>query len=326
MSQSLLAPTYQGAVWADAPRIIRRWDTWLLAAVTIGAIAVFYVQVYLSTISHIGIGAPGSWGPVPPGSPPVPQAVLDAMLMLRAPFTFPQNLLTVLDRTWPIQYAAAFLAVVTIGADFELGTIRTAIAASGRRATYLWARLINVAAVVVMFYAAALVVVLLHQGLMTVTGERFPAVRFELVGFLSDVFVRFGIAMGLAVMAALFTAWTRSVGGGLLLSLAYVAVDNLMSGLGWSGPLRSLSEATFLGAARSLADQVHAAAGPVSADTWTAGAAVGVTVPTNLHTMEGAPVPMYVLSAPLALLIAASWVSIAGLLLFRRLNRMDITS
>lgn len=80
------------------------------------------------------------------------------------------------------------------------------------------------------------------------------------------------------------------------------------------------------GAAGSLADQVHAAAGPVSADTWTAGAAVGVTVPTNLHIMEGAPVPMHVLSAPLALLIAASWVSIAGLLLFRRLNRMDITS
>jgi hypothetical protein len=309
MSQSLLAPTLQGAVWADAPRIIRRWDTWLLAAVTIGAIAVFYVQDYVSTISHIGIGAPGSWGPLPPDSPPVPQAVLDAMLLLRAPFTFPQNLLTVLNRTWPIQYAAAFIAVVTIGADFEWGTIRTAIAASGRRTTYLRARMINVTAVVVMLYLAALVVVLLHQGLMAVTGERFPAVRFDLVGFLSDLFVRVGIAVGLAVAAALFTAWTRSVGGGLLLSLTYVAVDNLVSGVGWTGPLRSLSEATFLGAAGSLADQVHAAASQVSADT-----------------MEGALVPVHVLSVPVALLIAASWISIAGLLLFRRLNRMDITS
>lgn len=157
-----------GLLRAEWLRLRRRPEVLLLAALVPVAAGLPFVAAFLDAISHVGVGDG------PPGliSPEVRQW----MAWLRAPYAFPQSLLSVLAGAWPVPLAGLFPGTATVGADFGWATIRTALLAWSDRTGWLIARLLSLAALAAFLLGAVLVVGALLPLVLVVAGEQLPTV------------------------------------------------------------------------------------------------------------------------------------------------------
>lgn len=303
------------AVGADWRRLRRRWDVWLLSGLCIAAVAVLYFGQYLAAIEQMGIGAAGSWGPVPTGGEPPPREFLSAMLALRGPFAFPQSLLTSLQFAWLVGPVAAYAAIATIGADFGWGTVRTNILATGSRSAFLLARLLLVSMLVVALLGAIALVAVVEQLVLALTGERFPTVELSVATLIGVVAIDLLAAVGWAVLGTVCTVIARSLTGGFVLTLGFLAIDSAASTASWPVPVGPLRELTFLGSVGSTLDQIVPRASLTVFDY-------------DLQQLVVAPhqpeLITHFVAAPILAMVALAWV-LAGLTIaVRRFGRMDV--
>ena len=263
----------------------------------------------------MGVGNPGSWGPAPQGD--APEAwFLDAMLSLRAPYAFPASLVTVLDAAWVIPAIGAYVAFVSIGADFGWGTLRTILLARRSRARYVAARLGVIATILVASLLLLLLVAPATQVVLTlVAGERFPTGPALPQTFGPYLATRVIAAFAWVTVAASLTLLARSLVGGLALVTTFLLVDSGLRALPGDGPLGLVRDLSLSGSIAAIVDTLRPLPIAMTVDY-----TVGALVP-NEHQL---PPPTHALSAGAAFVVLTAWFGIGALIAFWRARSIDI--
>lgn len=301
---------------AEWTRLSRRWDLGLVCALVLAACAAMYFGSFRSAVDRMGVGDPGSWGPVP-GTEPPEDWWLAAMLSLRGPYAFPGSLLTVLDTSWLLPVVGIYAAVVTVGGDFGWGTLRSILIARRSRATFLAQRFVAIAVVVVACFAALEGASVLMQGaLLAFAGERFPVSGLPADTWAAVLGARLTAALAFAAVGMLLTLVARSVFGGIALTAAFAALDLGLQSLltaGWTGIVR---DATLSGAAAAVLDRLRPPAVHMTVDYQ-----VGALVPAA-HQPEPA---QHSLPPEVAAVVLVAWLVAALAIAMWRLRSMDVT-
>ncbi len=301
---------------AEWTRLSRRWDIGLVCALVLAACVAMYVGAFRAAVDVMGVGNPGSWGPVP-GAPPPDDWFLAAMLSLRGPYAFPANLLTVLDYAWLLPVVGVYTAVVTVGGDFGWGTVRPILIARRSRAAFLAQRSVAIAVVVSVCLAvlvAAGPVIQIAFGAFA--GERFPAPGLPLGTFAAVLGVRLVTALAFAAVAVFLAVATRSVSGGFALTAAFTAVNLGLQSLPPGGAAGVLRDLTLSGSAAAVLDRLRPAPLDVVVDY-----DVGALVPAAHQPLA----PQHSLPPELAAAALLAWLVAAVAAAAWRLSSMDIT-
>jgi hypothetical protein len=295
--------------------VSRRWDIWLLSVLIVGATGAIYLGSFRAATQVMGVGNPGSWGPVE-GAPPPEPWFLTAMLSLRAPYAFPASILTILDSAWLLPVIAAYAAVVSVGGDFGWGSLRSILIASPSRSLYLLRRLIAIALVVGLSLVLVLVLAPVVQlVLIGAVGERFPSASTPISTLLGVLAVRLLAALTFGSIAAALTLIARSVFGGVALLAVFVALDAGVSALPSSGALGVLRDLSLSGAVSTILDRLRPPPPALIVDY-----TVGGLVP-SAHQ----PVPVaHVLSVEVGAAALVAWLVVAIGIGCWRLRTMDI--
>lgn len=300
---------------AEALRISRRWDVWLLGAVALLAAVAMYLGAFQQDTAVMGIGNPGSWGPAPEGDPP-DQWFLDAMLSLRAPYAFPMSLVTVLDGSWVFTILGAYVAVVTFGADFGWGTIRTILLARRSRTRYLAARLATIALALSAVFALLVAVAPVSQALLsTFAGERFPADPRLPQSLPAVLATRLLSAFSWAALAAALTLVARSIVGGLALLTTVALVDAGLRLLPSDGALGIVRDASISGSVAAVIDRLRPAPVAMTIDY-----TVGGLVPNA----QQLPPPAHAVPAEVGAIVLVAWLALGILVAWWRVRNMDV--
>lgn len=301
---------------AEWTRLSRRWDVWLVCLLVLAACAALYFGSFRSAVDVMGVGNPGSWGPVP-GAPPPDDWFLAAMLSLRGPYAFPGSLVTVLDASWLLPAIGVYAAVVTVGGDFGWGTLRPILIARRSRAAFLAQRFVAIAAVTVACLAALeFAGVLMQAALWAFAGERFPPSGLSAGTWAAILGARLLASLAFAAVAMLLTLVARSVFGGIALTAVFTAVDLGLQGLpaaGWTGILR---DTTLSGSAAAVLDRLRPPAVEKIVD-YEAGALVPAA-----HQPAAA---QHSLSPEIAGAVLLAWLVAALAIALWRLRSMDVT-
>jgi hypothetical protein len=301
---------------AEWTRLSRRWDIALVCGLVLAACAAIYFGSFRSAVDAMGVGNPGSWGPVP-GAPPPDDWFLAAMLSLRAPYAFPASLVTVLDASWLLPAVGVYAAVVTVGGDFGWGTLRPILIARRSRAAFLAQRFVAIAVVTVACLATLeAAAILMQAGLSALAGERFPASALSAATWAAVLGARLAAALAFAAVALLLTVVARSVFGGIALTAVFAAVNLGLQGLpadGWSGVLR---DTTLSGSAAAVLDRLRPPPVEMVVDY-----EAGVLVPAA-HQPAAA---QHSLPPELAAAVLLAWLFAALAIALWRLRSMDVT-
>ena len=211
-----------GHLRADAIRLGRRWDVWLIAAAVLGLAALGFVQGYGDIPNHYG------WDP----SQPIPPEVIAAMDAERATYAFPDSLLRLIGSAPWLLVAIFFLTSLTLGLEFGWGTIRTVLLASSDRRRFLVSRLLALAAVGLMLFAGLLLLGAVLPEVLVATGARLPpspeVVPVEVLGAIAAWVVALAFVLA---MAALLAIVTRNPALPFLVAIVWFILESLVANL-----------------------------------------------------------------------------------------------
>ncbi len=292
--------TLGGALLADWVRWRSRWDLWFGALAAVGLSALFFAGSYLESIGHFGWG--GSSFPPPGIDLPAEAAAL------RAPYAFPQSLVTVLAGTWPIALFAAYAGIATVGSEFAFGTIRTSLTAEPSPVVFLGARLTTLLVLLTALFGFVLALAALLPGLFALLGDRFPPVPAPSpVGLSAEIGARLLAAFGFAALGVFWTVVTRSLTSGTIVTVVQLVLESVLLSRPELNPIPAF---TLTGATDEVVRLAHRIAG---------------AVPPVSEVEQIALAPRSVLEPHVSLIVAGAWL--VGLIVasIALLERADVT-
>jgi hypothetical protein len=216
----------RGLLTADAYRLRRRPEIWLLLIVIPLGAAFGFVTAYFAVPGHYFSSDP---------TVPIPEIAIE-----QAEYFFPSSLYRVLDDTTWVILAAFVLVATSVGAEFAWGTIRTALLARSDRGRLIASRLIAIALVGLLFVGLLLVVGTLMPVVLSALGEHQAAdqpLQPDLAPFIGARLAAIAFTIGLA---AFLTVLSRNAPMTILLGLIYVLAELLVG----SNPSLHGSDAT----------------------------------------------------------------------------------
>jgi len=238
-------------VLADLVRLVRRRELLVVAAAVLVFLFVAFFEAFLVAKSNVDIATA-----VPPPERDIEQFLEDQARYREAAlveFSSPAAVRLILAPGFPILPVAAVLsAVLSMGSDFEWGTVRGAVLLAGSRNRYLVARGAALSILLgVLVGAAALVGVLAPPLIGTVFREPLgvslaglPSAVDATVGALAAAVVYAGIGLAATTVA-------RSMGLGLVFSAAVLSADALLTML-IRPTTETLASVTVAGSAGAL--------------------------------------------------------------------------
>lgn len=291
----------RGAMLAEWIRLRGRRDLWFAAVAGILAAGFFFISSYFSSIGHLEFSS----------SSAMSGALEGEAAALRAPFAFPQSLLTVLDGAWPATLAAAYLGFATVGAEFALGTVRPSLIAARSRRVFLGARCLAL----LVISAAILVAITLLGALLPVVltpfGGPMPSVPWPSIpGLAGELGARLLAALALASLGTCFALLTRSLIAGTLATIVYLLFEAILVSSTRSGSLAIVGQLSLSGSTTSVIENAHRVAGAV----------LPVDESARL-VLQAQPLVAPVVS----LAVALGWIAALLIVSFAAFDRTDVT-
>jgi hypothetical protein len=279
---------------ADYLRLRGRRDLWLLVAAAPLLMVATFVNQYLTAASGLDTNRQV---PITP----------DERARELAAFAFPGNLTVVLSVSIIALVVIAAFAIVTVGEDFEFGTIRPALHWSRSRTRYLAVKQISLLVPIALIFGSGLLVAVLMPFLIELSGVRFAGRSPGFISVASLLGARMLAALVFGLLAIFIVVVVRSTVRTALALFLYVLAETTIAGLPiWTGGfawLREIALTRATGALIAASEQANREAAGALPD-----AAFG-TAP-----------PGYV-----SLLIVVAWGILLTIAANVRLRRLDIT-
>jgi ABC-type transport system involved in multi-copper enzyme maturation permease subunit len=291
----------RAAIVADWIRVRGRRDVWIALAGVSAAAALIFLSSFLTSVAHLEFG---------PGTP-VEITLGPEAAALRAPFAFPQSVLTILAGTWPLSLAAAYLGFATVGAEFAFGTIRPSLIMAESRRVFLGARcLVLLGLIVALGFAILLLGLVLPLTASLLKGPMPEVPSPPPLGVAAEYGARVLAAFAFASVGIFFAVTTRSLIGGTSATLLYVLLEAIIGSNFRSGSLAFIGQLSMTGSTTAVIDNAHRVAG-------------GVLPVDEVEriALEAPPV----IDPALSLVVAFGWVAALLAASFVILDRADIT-
>ncbi len=263
-----------GLARAEWLRLRRRGDVWIVTLLVIGLSVLGYVSG-LASASSIEFG-------FPPGEEIPPEVLEDLERMRRealAVYAFPLSIETALDGGRVLLFVVgAYLSAAVTGAEFEYGTIRTALVARGDRGGFVLVRLAAVLAIVAVLLLVTVLLSIALPFIADAAGTDFPPVEgpgaLNVAGMMGATLLTAAFVIGLTTLVAIVL---RNPVIAIVITLAATFADGAIGGLfvrlfGEETPLRWI---TPFANAQVLFDR---ASGEITAPEWPALLVVGVAI------------------------------------------------
>jgi hypothetical protein len=279
---------------ADWLRLRGRRDLWLLVAAAPLLMVATYVNQYLTAAAGLDTHRQV---PITP----------DERARDLAAFAFPVNLSVVLSVSIIALVVIAAFAVVTVGEDFEFGTIRPALHWSRSRARYLAAKQISLLVPIAVIFGSGLLVAVVMPLLIGLSGVRLAGGSPGFLSVAGLLGARMLVSLVFGLLAILIVVLVRSPVRAALAMFLYVLAETTIVGMPvWTGGfawLREIALTRATGALIAASEQASREVAGALPD-----AAFG-TAPPGIVSL------LIVVAWGIALTIAASV----------RLHRLDIT-
>ncbi|MFI5225360.1 MAG: hypothetical protein ACHQ3P_01655 [Candidatus Limnocylindrales bacterium] len=210
----------RGLLTADAYRLRRRPEIWLIAIAIPLFGALGFINAYYSVPQHYFFDGPTA-----------PPDIVAAIAAEQGTFAFPLSVLRMLDDTIWVAIATFFFVCTSIGAEFPWGTIRTALLARSDRAAFLVSRLAWFAAIGAGMVAVLVLVGAIMPTILRALGESPTApISVETVDLVAVVASRLVLVGFTISLGAFLTLITRNAALAFLIALVVVLADLIVAG------------------------------------------------------------------------------------------------
>ncbi len=279
---------------ADSLRLRRRPDLWALLLISPILMAATLVSQYLSAALVLNANRQ------------VPIAVEERAREL-AGFAFPADIVVVLSVSGIAFFATCAFAIVSLGEDFEFGTIRPMLHWAGSRARYLAAKQFLLLVPISLIFGGGMLVAVVAPRVIEFSGVRLAGGSLAFVDIAPVLAAHILSALVFGLAAILAVVLTRSIVRAALVLFFYTIVEATIVGLPiWSGSFAWLRE---LALTRATASLIAASEQPLREATGSVGDAV----------YQGAPPGLVRLG------VVAVWGVLLVLAAHVRFSRLDIT-
>ena len=216
-----------GLLRADSIRLRRRYDVWIVGLAVPLLAAFGFIRGYFDIPSHYGFDT----------SLPTPPEIVAQMATEQSHFGFPYSIVMMLDSVPWVLVAVFFMTAMTIGGDFDWGTIRTSLLASTDRHRFLASRSIAMASIAVAMILLLLALAVILPAVLAVTGNVLPTSANEFPASGSLVAGNIGVAIAARILVVVFvvafsgllTVVTRNPAMPLLFGLIYFILESYVS-------------------------------------------------------------------------------------------------